>query len=294
MRAKALGCLLLFASAAAVVKAQNFTSTPCNSSDGDSESSWFSGRQQRACEIRRATLRLTNDQLSVSGRNGGIEVVGEDRSDIALEVKVTANGSSRENAESVLKEIRIVTEGSSIRAEGPSESGSWLHGGGWSASYRLRVPRHIARTELRTSNGGINISNLDGQVNAASSNGGIEIGHVKGDVNASTTNGGLQLNELAGAVHAQTTNGGVHISLAGDRWQGSGLFARSTNGAITLKAPDRFAAHLVADTTNGGISVGFPITVQGKIGKHLDTVVNGGGPTVQLETTNGGVSIDRM
>lgn len=294
MRAKALGCLLLLASAAVIAKAQNFTTAACTSSDGDSDGGWLFGRQQRACEIRRTTLPLTNGRLSVSGRNGAIEVVGEDRNDIALEVKVTASGSSRENAQSVLKDIRIITEGSDIRAEGPSESGGWFHGGGWSASYRLRVPRRVARAELRTSNGGIDISNLDGQVNATSSNGGIDIQHVKGDVNASTTNGGLRLDELAGAVHAQTTNGGVHISLAGDRWQGSGLYARSTNGAITLKAPNRFAAHLIADTTNGGISVGFPVTVQGKIDKHLDTEVNGGGPTVHLETTNGGVSIDRM
>lgn len=294
MRAKLFGCLILLASGATLLKAQNFTTAPCSGKDGDSDDrSWFFGHQQKACEVRRATLPLVNGQLGVTGKNGGIEVVGEDRNDIALEVKITVSGSSRENAQSILHDIRIVTEGSNIRADGPSQSGSWLHGG-WSASYRLRVPRRVAHTELRTTNGGINVSNLDGPVSASSSNGGIDINQVHGDVNVSTTNGGLHLNEVAGAVHAQTTNGGVNISLAGNHWQGGGLYAKSTNGAITLKAPDRFAAHLVADTTNGGISVGFPVTVQGKIGKHLDTDINGGGPTVHLETTNGGVSIDRI
>ncbi len=295
MRISVLGCVFLLgslSSAATLAQAQSFSTAPCTSNDGDSDGGWF-GHQQRVCEMRRATLPLVNGQLGVMGKNGGIEVIGEDRNDIALEVKVTANGSSRENADSILHQVRLVVQGSNIRAEGPTESGGgWFHGSGWSANFRLHVPHRIAQAELHTSNGSIHVTNLDGRVNATSNNGGIEVAHVRGDVTASSTNGGLHLDDLAGAVHAETTNGGVQISLAGSRWQGSGLFAKSTNGAISLKAPDRFAAHLIADTTNGGISVGFPITVQGKIGRHIDTDINGGGPTVHLETTNGGVSID--
>jgi hypothetical protein len=34
------------------------------------------------------------------------------------------------------------------------------------------------------------------------------------------------------------------------------------------------------------------VTVQGSIKNHLDTQIGQGGPTIQVETTNGGVSID--
>jgi DUF4097 and DUF4098 domain-containing protein YvlB len=60
-----------------------------------------------------------------------------------------------------------------------------------------------------------------------------------------------------------------------------------------VKAPDRYSAHLVAETVNGGISVGFPITVQGKINHHVDTNIGQGGPTIYFQTVNGGVSIQR-
>ncbi len=291
MRPILLGCFLLLG-CASFANAQNFTTGPCPH-DGDSDSSWF-GHRDRACELRRATLPVSNGHLGVSGQDGAIEVVGEDRSDIAVEAKVTAQASSRGDAEAFLREIRILTSGSDIRAEGPkSDSGLWSHKN-WSVSYRLRVPRQLAHADLRTSNGGIRVDNLEGQVAASTTNGGIDIIHVRGDLRASSTNGGLRLDDLGGSVHAETTNGGVHISLAGDRWHGDGLFARSTNGGITVKAPEHFAAHLVAETTNGGISVGFPVTAQGKIGSHLDTDLNGGGPPVHLETTNGGVTIDRL
>jgi len=291
MRHFALGCSALLL-AATLAQGQNFTTAPCGSSN-DSDGSWF-GRQERACELRRTTLPLTNGHLGVSGNNGGIEVVGEDRSDVALEVKVTAQASSQSDAEALLHQVRIVTNGSDIRAEGPRPEGGFFSHRNWSASFRLHVPRRVAHADLSTSNGAIHVENIEGQVAAHTTNGGIEATHVHGDLRAETTNGGLRLDDLGGAVHAETTNGGVHISLAGDRWHGDGLFASSTNGGITVKAPDHFAAHLVADTTNGGISVGFPITVQGKIGHHLDTELNGGGPPVHLETTNGGVTIERL
>ena len=291
MRRFVLGCAAVLLTAT-FAHAQNFTTAPCPH-DGDSDNSWF-GHRERACELRRATLPVSGGHLGVTGQNGAIEVVGEDRSDIALEAKVTAQAGSQGDAEALLHEVHVLTSNGEIRAEGPrSDSGVWSHRN-WSVSYRLRVPRQLAHADLRTSNGGIRVDNLEGQVAANTSNGGIDITHVRGDLRASTTNGGLRLDDLGGTVHAETTNGGVRISLAGDRWHGDGLFARSTNGGITVKAPEHFGAHLVADTTNGGISIGFPVTVQGKIGHHLDTDLNGGGPPVHLETTNGGVSVDRL
>lgn len=253
---------------------QNFTTAPCPEGDGSSGHGWFFNSGSRACEVRRATLPLRSGHLGVDGQNGGIEVVGEDRSDIALEVKVTAQAPSREDAESLLHQVHIVT-GGNIHAEGPDENGG--HNRSWSASYRLRVPRRVAATELRTTNGGITVTDL------------------AGDLQAKSNNGGLSLHNLSGSVRAETTNGGVSITLAGNHWQGKGLFARTTNGGIALKVPADFAAHLVASTTNGGVAVAFPLPDSDTRHRtHVDANINGGGPPVQLETTNGGVSINRL
>ena len=268
----AFGCTLTLL--ALPLHAQSFTTTPCNGDEGNTHNNSVFGGKEKLCELRRTTLPLVNGQITVSGKNGGIEVIGEDRHDIALEARVVAQDSSTEEARSVLKEIKILTDGS-IRAEGPSTGlFAGLFGGSWYVNFRLHVPRHLA-AQLHSENGGIDISNIDGEISAQ------------------TTNGGLTLRDLAGKVHATTVNGGVNVALNGSQWHGEGLFAKSTNGGVTVNAPDNYSAHLVAATVNGGVSVGFPIKIQGSIRNHIDTQIGQGGPTIQVETTNGGVSIDR-
>jgi DUF4097 and DUF4098 domain-containing protein YvlB len=218
------------------------------------------------CESRKATLPLAGGQLNVSGKNGGIEVTGEDRNDVALEAQVTAQASTRDEAEKLVHEVSIETNGT-IHAEGPKT-------GNWSVNFKLRVPKHLA-AELQTQNGGISLANLDGTVHAV------------------TTNGGISLNNLSGDVHVTTTNGGLHISLAGDSWQGAGLVAKSTNGGVHMTMPPNYSAHLIAGTVNGGTHVGLPMTVsEFNSRRHIDGQIGHGGPTVQVETVNGGVSID--
>lgn len=271
MRRFIAGCLFFFLLLfVGRVSAQSFTTSPCDGAEGNTTGNvWLAGHQARVCEVRRATLPLTDGQLSVSGKNGGIEVIGEERHDIALEARVTAEGSSREDAQSIAREVKIVTTGT-IHAEGPQASG-WSHRG-WYVNWSLRVPRHVA-AELHTMNGAIKITN------------------VVGVINANTKNGGLTLDDLAGEVHATTVNGGLRVRLDGNEWHGAGLVAKSTNGGVSVEAPDHYSAHLVAETVNGGISVGFPITVQGKINHHIDTNIGQGGATLHFQAVNGGVSI---
>jgi hypothetical protein len=37
----------------------------------------------------------------------------------------------------------------------------------------------------------------------------------------------------------------------------------------------------------------FPITVQGRIGRHMTLPLNGGGTPIRVETTNGSVTLAR-
>jgi hypothetical protein len=252
------------------LSAQSFTTGPCGDDQGNTNNNWFFGHPERVCELRSATLPLVNGQLSVAGKNGGIEVIGEERQDIALEARVIVQDSSREDAQALLREVKIVTAGT-IHADGPQTSG-FSHRS-WSVNWKLHVPRHV-NAELHTMNGGIQVTN------------------IVGVINAETTNGGLTLDDLAGEVHATTVNGGLDVKLDGNEWHGAGLVAKSTNGGVSVKAPDHYSAHLIAETVNGGISVGFPITVQGTIRHQIDTNIGQGGATLHFQTVNGGVSIN--
>src|ERR1700678_4396587 len=142
------------------VPAQSFTTGPCGGDEGNTNSNWF-GDEARVCELRSTTLPLVNGQLSVAGKNGGIEVIGEERQDIALEARVIAQDSSREDAQALAREVKIVTTGT-IHADGPQTSG-FSHRS-WSVNWKLHVPRHL-NAELHTMNGGIRVTNIVGVIN---------------------------------------------------------------------------------------------------------------------------------
>jgi hypothetical protein len=249
--------------------AQNFATHPCNSDDDHSGviSHWLNGEQ--ACEVRTTTFPLLNGHLDVNSMNGGIEVIGEDRSDIALEARVSARAGSQSEASSILHEITIAT-GATVEAHGPHLSGTRS----WSVGYKLLVPHQLAG-KFHTMNGGLALS------------------AIHGNIQAETTNGGIKIENLGGDVHVTTTNGGIKAALEGNTWQGTGLTASTTNGGVHVQLPANYSAHVVANTTNGGTALNLPNANQSGVHRHnIDTNLGSGGPTLNFETTNGGVSID--
>jgi hypothetical protein len=110
----------------------------------------------------------------------------------------------------------------------------------------------------------------------------------------STQNGPMVVRRLAGDVRARTQNGPLVVELDGRRWQGAGLDAETSNGPLVLEVPDGYSAQLETGTINGPMIVGFPVTVQGRIGRsRLHTTLGGGGPPVRAVTTNGPATIRR-
>ena len=222
------------------------------------------------CEARNFTLPGAS-KISVDGReNGGVSFFGWDRNDVKVVALIQATARNDNTAESIAKQVRIETSGGRIHAEGPS----WQRGTSWSVSYHVYVPRR---------------SNLQ----ASTQNGGVSVQDVQGEMNFEAMNGGISLANVGGDVRAETTNGGVTASLSGTSWQGRGLDLRTMNGGVNLSIPRGYNAHLETGTTNGGMRVDFPITVQGQIGRRINTQLGSGGAPVRVITTNGGVRISQ-
>jgi DUF4097 and DUF4098 domain-containing protein YvlB len=220
------------------------------------------------CELRNFTLR-PQSKLSVDGReNGGVSFHGWDRDEVKVVVLIQANANDDSQAEALAKQITVSTDGGRIRANGPSfHDRNW-----WSVSYEIYVPRH---------------SNLE----AVTQNGGVSAESVEGDLDFQAMNGGIRVDDVAGDVRGETTNGGVSATLSGSSWRGRGLDLRTTNGGVSLTIPRVYNARLETGTTNGGMRIDFPITVQGMIGKRIQTQLGSGGPIVRVVTTNGGVRV---
>jgi hypothetical protein len=239
---------------------------------------WSNGDKVSVSDLREMTVASTGSIRVDAGKNGGVTVKGEDRSDVLVRACVQAWGATEEAARAAASAVKIGT-GSEIKADGPS-SGSDQQ---WSVSYQILVPR-ATNTNLKAHNGGISLSN------------------VEGNAEFETLNGGINVSALAGNVKGRTVNGGVNVSLAGNSWQGSGLDLQTTNGGVKISMPATYAATVETGTVNGGYRSDIPalnVTTENLKGdehyrsraKRVQTALNGGGAPIKVMTTNGGVMI---
>ncbi|MDJ0839182.1 MAG: DUF4097 family beta strand repeat-containing protein [Acidobacteriota bacterium] len=229
----------------------------------------FAGDRARYTEVREENLPADRETIWVDGgKNGGISIKGWDEDQIYVKATIKTWANNDSDAEELAADIRLEF-GDRIHAEGPR---SKRYNQGWSVSFEVYVPLQ-SNLKLETHNGGIGIS------------------EVNGDITFNALNGGVKLYHLAGNVNGRTTNGGVKVELDGDTWDGAGLDVQTTNGGVVLSMPAGYNARLETGTVNGSIKTDFPVTVKGKIGRKLNATIGNGGATIRVRTTNGGVAV---
>jgi DUF4097 and DUF4098 domain-containing protein YvlB len=209
-------------------------------------------------------------QLEIANINGVINASPGDGPRLEIRAERIAKASTDEKAQELLKKIEIVEEASAnkVRLETRVPKMSWQRSG-HEVRYWVKVPKGLA-VNFETVNGGVRLENLDGQIVASTTNGGVRGTGLRGHVKASTTNGGVQI-EMASVTD--------EVELA------------TTNGGIRLQLPRDAKANLDARCVNGGIGVS-DFDVDGEqTRRRVNGTINGGGPRISVETTNGGVRI---
>jgi DUF4097 and DUF4098 domain-containing protein YvlB len=225
------------------------------------------GNRAHFCEVREQTM-LSAGRLEIDGKqNGGITVKAWDRSDVLVRSQVSAQGDTDGDARAAAAQVIVHASGVQVAADGPT-------GKSWSVSYEVFVPRQM-------------------DLNLNAHNGGIHIEGVRGNLQFNTQNGGVHLAQVAGQVKGRTQNGGVHVELAGSRFEGQGLDVETQNGGVRIAVPANFASHFESSTVNGALKSDFPELVHDRRQKQISADVNGGGATVRVVTTNGGVTIQK-
>jgi DUF4097 and DUF4098 domain-containing protein YvlB len=128
------------------------------------------------------------------------------------------------------------------------------------------------------------------EVDFTTVNGGIEVTGLTGRIKTETTNGGIVGRDIGGPIEANTTNGGVEVDVT--RIAEHGVRLGCTNGGIKLRLPSDARATISASVTNGGISAdGLSLETTESSRRRLEGRLNGGGPPIRLEGTNGGINI---
>lgn len=211
-------------------------------------------------------------RVEIVNTNGAIVVEQGDGPAVDIRAERLARASTDEDAKTLLGKVQIVetVTPDSVRLEtkAPRSFGR----GGVEVKYFLKVPRSLHLLPSTT-------------------NGRITLTGLANDVQASTTNGGVQGDGLTGSIVATSTNGGIALTM---KSLGSGgVRAETTNGGVSVELPADARANVTAHVTNGGIGVeNLKIeTVGDQNRRRLEGRLNGGGPPVELSTTNGGIRL---
>ncbi len=260
--------LTLLFSASALLALQPKATLDCNNEhDG--------GSRAHFCEMREQTVSAAGLISVDASQNGGISIKGWDRNDVLVRAQVRAQAPTDDQARDLVRQINIQSGGGQVKAYGPTHENER----DWSVSYEIFVPSHIS-ANLETVNGGVSVSD------------------VNGNLECKTVNGGLSLHRVGGLVRGHTTNGGVSVELGGDRWDGQGLEVTTTNGGVSLRVPQNYSAQLEAHTSNGGVHLAdLPVqslTHSNRPSHDVSTAIGNGGALLKVTTTNGGVSLTRI
>ena len=209
--------------------------------------------------------------LEIVNGNGEIEVTGGAGSTVEVRAERVARAATDEQATEYLKQVEIEEQVSRDHVRLETKVPPRVHRTWAEVKYHVTVPAGLS-VRLRNTNGAVTV-----------------VG-VQGEVKAETTNGGVKGRELAGAVEASTTNGGVTLEMTAVAE--GGIRAETTNGGVDLRIPGGAKADIRASVLNGGISLsGLELEGGQKTRRRVEGRLNGGGPTVAVETTNGGIKI---
>jgi DUF4097 and DUF4098 domain-containing protein YvlB len=242
-------------------------------------------------------------ELTVSTGSGNIHLTRGSDSQVHIFGKVHSNNWT-DNADARVHEIaanppieqtgNIIRIGThhenmhniSIDYEIQAPANSFLEAG--SGSGDIRVEGVGDNAKISTGSGNIHATGLQGGFTLNTGSGDIVADQTgSGDVRAQTGSGNIELKNVQGGLKAGTGSGDIKV--AGSPTMDWKL--ETGSGSIEFW-PGSTGFTLDASTGSGSVHSDHEMTVQGSFDRHHITgKVNGGGPTVRIETGSGDVRI---
>jgi len=266
-------------------------------------------------------------KLTVSNRNGKIDIEKWDRDEVEVFATIGSNKSMKELNKvkievSVDEKMEIATIYSGERPkEDKNDFGIWdfikqvlkgsFIGNKTCVDYEIKVPDHIIVSEAKSTNGKIYLKQTKGPSKLITTNGKIEVENAEGNIEARTTNGKIEIENVKGLVTAISTNGAIKVKserIKEIKTTNGSIDAelkeikegevefRTTNGSITLHLPAYLNAILELSTTNGGVdldNIDLEIISQNK-NKYIKGKMGKGGTEINAKTTNGNIKVYKL
>ena len=240
-------------------------------------------------------------QLAVSTGSGNIHISRGSGNQVHIHGKIHVNDNgSEEEARQIAANPPIEQQGDAIRIGQHEE-----HWRGISIDYQIEAPAGTLLTansgsgnidddgvgrnaKLETGSGDIHATGLQGGFAVKTGSGNIVAAQTgEGDVVAETGSGEIELKDIHGSFRGQTGSGNIKASgTPASTWilqTGSGDIELWTgNAPMTIDA----------STGSGSVNTQHEMLVQGSFDHHhVQGKLNGGGPTVRVQTGSGDIRI---
>ncbi len=174
-----------------------------------------------------------------------------------------------------------------VTVDAPADADLDLHSGNGSASV---AGLHGALT-LRTGNGGIQTDGTAGALRLESGNGSIQIHNAQGTLTGTTGHGTMTIDGRFSQFDVRSSNGGINLSLLPGSQLQSSSHMTAGNGSIALRLPRDLRADVDIRTGNGAIANSLPMNSASNDRQHQHGTLNGGGPSLSVQTGNGSVAL---
>lgn len=267
--------------------------------------------EESAVESARIEVEDRPVRVVVRVDDGSIEVTGSHERSVEVTFASRARARNAETARALLRGVRTraVRDGDGVLVEAATGHESPRSGASLRTDVRLRTPPG-STLDLRTRDGSIELTSLEGEIYAESGDGRLRLRDVsgrlrlrtmdgsirgedlKGDVDALTEDGRIELEGAFTSLRAVTGDGRVRVDVARSLPDRSPWTLRTSDGSIRLVLPGGFRASLDASTPDGGID----LDVSGFSGERSERrargTIGGGGPLVLATTADGRVSIE--
>jgi hypothetical protein len=240
-------------------------------------------------------------ELSVSTGSGNIHITHGSGNQVHIFGRVKSNwGANEQRAREIAANPPIEQTGNIVRIGARHENYHNI-----SIDYEIQAPEN-AYLEAGSGSGDITIDGVgenakistgSGNIHATGLHGGFSVGtgsgdiyaeqSGEGDVKAQTGSGNIELRNLRGGLHGGTGSGNIKVGGAPTApWHletGSGnVDYWAGNAPLTLDA----------STGSGSVHTDHEMLTQGANDRHhVNGKLNGGGPTVRIETGSGDIRI---
>lgn len=221
---------------------------------------------------------------------GSVDITTNNSGQVTVDVlrKISRRGKGDEAQFLRDHPVKLSQDGNtvSISSKGKTRNVRWWFGSQRTeAKYTITVPSQF-NAQIKTSGGGVSISDLSGEVKAGSSGGGFRFTRLHGNLDGQTSGGSIRVSDCEGSLKVNTSGGGIELS------GGSGSLDGSTSGG-SVSVRD-FQGPTRVETSGGGISLE---NVTGRVdgstsgGSISARLAAASAEEVHLETSGGGVTV---